>query len=125
MGKHKTYDCGPQCLAERAFEPLMGKWKVSIVFLIQNQPMRFNSLLSALPGVSTRILTKQLKEMEDDQILDRFIISEKPIAVEYALTEHGKDLLPIMDALITWRGVDKNRLIRSSSRVDHPLSGFV
>lgn len=103
MGKHKIYDCGPQCKAEHAFAPIVGKWKLSIIYLIQRKPRRFNLLLSLLPGISTRILTKQLKELEEDGVVLRTIVREKPIAVEYSLTERGAELLPIIDTLIAWR----------------------
>lgn len=103
MGKHRSYDCGPQCEAEKALEPLIGKWKGSIVYLMRDRSIRFNTLLTMLPGVSTRILTKQLKEMEVDGLITRTVISSKPIAVEYALTDYGARLTPIIEELINWR----------------------
>lgn len=104
MGKHRTYDCGPQCKVEHALGPLVGKWKGSIVFLIRDRSVRFNSLAAMLPGVSARILAKQLKEMEDDGLIVREVLSEKPMAVEYSLTKYGKELLPIISSLVEWRG---------------------
>ncbi len=109
MGRHRTYDCGPQCEVERALEPLIGKWKGSIVFLMRDRSIRFNSLLTLLPGVSTRILTKQLKEMESDGLITRTVISDKPIAVEYSLTPYGQRLTPIIEALINWRNQPNER----------------
>jgi DNA-binding HxlR family transcriptional regulator len=59
-------------------------------------------LQKALPGVNTKMLTKQLRELEEDGIIRRKIYPEVPPRVEYAITEFGKTLIPILEALCTW-----------------------
>ena len=64
--------------------------------------MRFGELQKALPGVNTKMLTKQLRELEEDGIIRRKVYPEVPPRVEYAITDFGKTLLPILEALCTW-----------------------
>ena len=79
-----------------------GKWKPIIIFLITKGVNRFGILQRGIVGISKQMLTKQLRELEADGILDRKIYAEIPPRVEYSLTEVGDSLLPIIGSMKSW-----------------------
>lgn len=79
-----------------------GKWKPIILYLISKGGNRFGILYRGIEGISKQMLTKQLREMEEDRILKRKIYAEIPPRVEYSVTEKGKSLYPIIDSMRTW-----------------------
>ncbi len=89
---------------ETAMSAIDGRWKTSIVGRLarEGSPLRFNQLMAKVPGISPRILTLQLRELEKDGVIIRDVISTSPKYVEYSLSEHGKALLPILDQLAEW-----------------------
>ena len=64
--------------------------------------LRFNELQKAIPGVNTKMLTKQLRELEEDGVIKRTVYPEVPPRVEYRITDFGKTLIPILEALCNW-----------------------
>jgi DNA-binding HxlR family transcriptional regulator len=90
------------CPVEAALDVIGGKWKPLILWALGDEVMRFGELQKALPGVNTKMLTKQLRELEEDGVLRRKIYPEIPPRVEYTITDFGKTLLPILNALCTW-----------------------
>jgi DNA-binding HxlR family transcriptional regulator len=81
---------------------LGGKWKILILFSLNQGTKRFNELRREIPDVTQRMLTNQLRELENDKIISRKIYAEVPPKVEYALTDIGKTLAPVLDALKKW-----------------------
>ncbi|WP_420237459.1 winged helix-turn-helix transcriptional regulator [Telmatobacter bradus] len=82
---------------------LGGKWKSRIVWaLVRNEPLRFSALRRACPPVSDRILTKELRELEEWGLISRKVYLVIPPKTEYCLTELGNTLRPIMDAMADW-----------------------
>lgn len=79
-----------------------GKWKILIIHLINNDINRFGKLSMILKDISKQMLTTQLRDLEKDGILQRIIYPEIPPRVEYFLTQKGKDLIPVLDALKVW-----------------------
>lgn len=79
-----------------------GKWKPIILYLISKGANRFGILERGIDGISKQMLTKQLREMEDDGILIRKIFAEIPPRVEYSISDKGKSLFPIIDAMRCW-----------------------
>jgi DNA-binding HxlR family transcriptional regulator len=79
-----------------------GKWKLLIMYLIVNDINRFGKMGMMLKGISKQMLTTQLRELENDGIVERKIYPEIPPRVEYFLTERGRSLLPIIDAMKDW-----------------------
>lgn len=79
-----------------------GKWKPIILFLIAKGANRFGILQRGIEGISKQMLTKQLRELEADGILDRKIYAEIPPRVEYFLTEMGDTLMPIIACMREW-----------------------
>jgi DNA-binding HxlR family transcriptional regulator len=90
------------CPVEAALDVIGGKWKPLILWALGNEVMRFGVLQKALPGVNTKMLTKQLRELEEDGIIRRKIYPEVPPRVEYTITDFGKTLIPILNALCNW-----------------------
>ncbi len=90
------------CPVEAALEVIGGKWKPLILWALGDRVLRFNELLKELPGVNTKMLTKQLRELEEDGVIQRTVYPEVPPRVEYAITGFGKTLIPILEALCTW-----------------------
>ncbi len=79
-----------------------GKWKPIILFLISNGVNRFGAMQRGIDGISKQMLTKQLRELETDGILSRTIFAEIPPRVEYAFTEVGESLMPIIKSMKSW-----------------------
>lgn len=79
-----------------------GKWKILIIFLISQDINRFGKMGMMLKGISKQMLTTQLRELEQDGIIDRKIYPEIPPRVEYFLTDKGKLLLPIIEQMKVW-----------------------
>ena len=91
------------CAVDATMSVIEGRWKTVILCkLYQNGPMRFNQLMKDIDGISPRILTKQLKEMESDGIVKRTSYPEIPPKVEYSITEKGLSLGPILKAMADW-----------------------
>ncbi|PBQ34903.1 transcriptional regulator, hxlr family protein [Sphingobacteriaceae bacterium] len=78
------------------------KWKPIIVYILQKRKVRFGQLDALIPLITRKVLTEQLKELEDDGIVIREAFSEIPPRVEYSLTEKGIELLPILNSIIVW-----------------------
>ncbi len=93
--------CTSLCSMTRTMGVLGGKWKLIIIsYLVQ--PRRFGQLAQRLSLISRKVLTEQLRELEEDGIVRREAFAELPPRVEYSLTPHGLALLPILDQLSAW-----------------------
>ncbi len=92
------------CAIDAAMSVIEGRWKTVIICILAKNgaPMRFNQLIGRIDGISPRIFTLQLKELESDGIILRDVRSTSPKCVEYSLTEKGKSLLPILAQLAEW-----------------------
>jgi DNA-binding HxlR family transcriptional regulator len=89
-------------LIEVAIEILDGKWKVYILWNLQDGPRRNSELLKAVPGVSQKMLTQKLRELEEAKIIERTVYPEIPPRVEYKLTRQGQKLKPIIMMMEQW-----------------------
>lgn len=94
----KTYHCP----VEAALEVIGGKWKPLILWALGDNVLRFGELQKGLPGVNAKMLTKQLRELEVDGVITRTVYPEVPPRVEYAITDFGKTLIPVLQALCNW-----------------------
>lgn len=81
-----------------------GKWKPIILGRLVNGAVRFGKLAAVIPDISRKILTEQLKELEDDGLVLRHSYNEKPPRVEYELSEIGQTVIPILMAMTEWGG---------------------
>lgn len=87
------------CPAEGLLKSLSGKWKAQIFRLALNGPVRFSSLLRNLEGSNKQSLSVALKEMEEQGLLDKIVVKEKPLHIEYNLSEKGKSLVAVFQQL--------------------------
>ena len=91
------------CSVEATLAVIGGRWKPVIIFqLLQNDVLRFGELKKSIDGVTQRMLTNQLRELERDGIVSRKVYAEVPPRVEYSLTEYGRSLEPVMIAMRDW-----------------------
>ena len=91
------------CPAERAVYFLGGKWKIRILFgLLRRKKMRFGEFKKSLKTITQQMLSKQLKELEADGIINRKVIQIMPPNVEYSLTEFGLSVMPILKSFSDW-----------------------
>ncbi len=80
-----------------------GKWKTVILFHLIEKPLRYNQLKKKIQGVTERTLSLQLKKLEEDGVINRTVYTQKPpLKVEYALTDFGKTLIPLLKAIADW-----------------------
>ena len=86
----------------RAFALLSGKWKLEILWLLNQRVHRFGELRKAIPGITQHMLTAQLRELEADGLVSRTIFAEVPPRVDYAITDKARRLGPTMEALAAW-----------------------
>ncbi|MEO0585509.1 MAG: helix-turn-helix domain-containing protein [Bacteroidota bacterium] len=90
------------CPVTFTMQKIGGKWKPIILFLITKGVNRFGLLQRGIDGISKQMLTRQLRELESDHILNRKIYAEIPPRVEYSLTELGESLLPVIGSMKRW-----------------------
>ena len=90
------------CPAESALAVIGGKWKVLILYQLFDGTRRFSELRRNLPGVTQKMLTQQLREMEADGLLARKVYPQVPPKVEYSLTPLGQSLRPVVNAMCVW-----------------------
>ena len=92
----------PVCPVATTVQLIGSKWKLLIIRNLRARPWRFNELRKDLEGISQKVLTDSLREMEADGILTRTVYPEVPPRVEYTLTELGYSLRPILEAMRVW-----------------------
>ena len=85
-----------------ALSTITGKWKLEILWLLNQRVHRFGELRRAIPGITQHMLTTQLRELESDGLVRRKIFAEVPPRVEYAMTPAARALKPVIDAIFTW-----------------------
>lgn len=90
------------CPVETTIDLLGSKWKLLILRELFKGTKRFGELSRGVPGISQKMLTQQLRQMEKDNLILRKVYAEVPPRVEYSLTEIGKSLSPILDAMHKW-----------------------
>lgn len=86
----------------RAVELIGKRWTGAIVRTLIAGPRRFNELLAAIPGISDRLLTERLRELEAESIVKREVFAESPVRVTYELTCSGHELGPALDEIARW-----------------------
>jgi Predicted transcriptional regulators len=91
------------CKVAAALDTIVGKWKIAIMLnLFHNKTMRFSELQHAMPGVTKKMLTAHLRDLEEEGIIKREVFPQVPPKVEYSVTEYGATLQTILDSLHEW-----------------------
>jgi len=97
-----TKDELPECPVQTTVQLIGSKWKLLIMRNLLVRPWRFNELHKSLEGISQKVLTDSLRSMEEDGIITRTVYPEVPPRVEYALSELGESMQPIIKAMEAW-----------------------
>jgi DNA-binding HxlR family transcriptional regulator len=97
-----TKDELPECPVATTVQLIGSKWKLLILRNLLQRPWRFNEIKKSLPGISQKVLTDSLRSMEKDNIITRTVYPEVPPRVEYALSDVGETMRPIINAMATW-----------------------
>ena len=98
----KTKDELPECPVATTVQLIDSKWKLLILRNLLARPWRFNELRKNLDGISQKVLTDSLRSMEEDGIITRTVYPEVPPRVEYALSELGESLRPVIKSMEEW-----------------------
>lgn len=99
MTTKNTADTNETCPAQGLLKLLSGKWKPEIFRLAVEGPVRFSGLLKQIEGSNKQTLSVALKELEETGLLDKTVIQQKPLHIEYNLSEKGKALVPVFKQL--------------------------
>ncbi|RIV42282.1 helix-turn-helix transcriptional regulator [Flagellimonas pelagia] len=95
-----------------AMDVLSGKWKISIISSICfYNKRRFSDILNDVKGISNKMLSKELKELEINKLIKRIVLDTQPVTVQYQLTEHGKTLQIIINNLTDWGKAHRKKII--------------
>ncbi|MCY1455589.1 putative HTH-type transcriptional regulator YtcD [compost metagenome] len=81
---------------------LNGRWKISIIASLCFKTLRFTDLLREVEGISGKMLSRELKNLEENQLVNRTVLKTQPITVEYELTEYGHTLKEVIESLAKW-----------------------
>jgi DNA-binding HxlR family transcriptional regulator len=111
-----TYETKLACPIQRTMAMIADKWKVVVIYSLGQRTMRFGELQRALDGITPKVLTRQLRDLEGDGLVSRRVHAEIPPRVEYSLTTLGRELLPILDQLHEW--ATRNSVALISRRED-------
>ena len=102
-GRRQVHDaCFEPCAIERGMRIIGGKWTGSILWHLKDGPLRFNELARQLGGASKKVITERLREMESIGLVERQVLSTRPIAVAYRITDFGRSALGVLEKLKDW-----------------------
>ena len=105
-------DCSNTILAiSDTMEILNGKWKVSIIACLCYRPMRYSELLKEVLGISGKMLSRELKELEMNELIERNVLNTAPVGVEYRITDYGKTLKQLTSTIADWGNIHRQRII--------------
>lgn len=110
QGRGRGNDKKTRCAVEAALGVIGGRWKGVVLYWLLPQKRRFGELRRLLPSCSARVLTLQLRELEEDGLVKRTVYAEVPPRVEYELTAFGRTLEPVLVGLRDWGERYKRRL---------------
>lgn len=98
------------CPLTAAVAAIGGKWKLIILYWLSNSPKHFAALQHAMPGISTKVLTQNLRELVSDGLVQRCPTGAAPAPVEYSLTDYGRSVLPLVEGMRQWGGEHLTRI---------------
>lgn len=114
----KTYHCA----MDVTMHFVGGKWKSVVLWYLRNKTLRFSELKNQIPDITEKMLSLQLKVLEKDGLISRTVTGNKaPLKVEYSLSDFGKSLLPVLEALAKWGrelGSEKGELIELKNNIN-------
>lgn len=102
----------PPCPVATTLMLIGNKWKIFIIQQLMDKPFRFSELRRAIPGISEKVLTDNLRALEKDGLITRTVFPEIPPHTEYALSDLGETMRPIIESMATW-GTGYQNLVRA------------
>jgi len=102
------------CAMDITMDFIGGKWKTVVLWYLINKTLRFSELKKQIPDITEKMLSIQLKNLEEDGLIKRVVFPEVPLRVEYSLTEFGITLIPVLKAIAKWGrvlGKDKGEIV--------------
>jgi DNA-binding HxlR family transcriptional regulator len=119
-GVLREANCSEELMAMRdSLDVLGGKWKLMILRFLTNrthQVIHFKKMQREIDGISAKMLSKELKELETNLLITRAEQNTKPATVVYAITEYGKSVLPVTETLVNWGLAHREKIIESLSK---------
>ncbi|BAB04728.1 helix-turn-helix domain-containing protein [Halalkalibacterium halodurans] len=114
---------GKKCTGvEKTLAVVSGKWTSMILYhLYTNEKLRFGELRRALPGITQKMLTSDLRELEKHRIIERKVYPQVPPKVEYCITDHGKTLLPLLEQMDEWGDAHAQQTLDPSASTIHSI----
>lgn len=115
---HDPAQCAKRILPVKdTLDVLSGKWKLPIIHALGfcGRPLRFKELQREIDGITARMLSKELKDLEMNELVSRTVYDTAPMTVEYKLTDHGGTLYPVINALYTWGVSHRQRILGQPS----------
>ncbi|WP_199121268.1 helix-turn-helix domain-containing protein [Pedobacter sp. ASV28] len=116
-GLKREASCGEELLAMRdSLEILGGKWKLQILRYLTNrahQTNQFKKIQREIEGISAKVLSKELKDLEDNLLVTRTVQDTRPITVAYAITAYGRTVLPVTNTLVEWGLNHRKKIIEN------------
>lgn len=109
MTTNKEIKCQPECDAEKLLKLLSGKWKPQIFKLAVAGPLRFSNLLREIPGSNKQSLSVALNELVEENILEKIVVKQKPLHIEYLFTDRGRSLLSVFHNLEALAGSEEKK----------------
>ena len=110
MSKKELDLINPNCSVYDVMNIIGGKWKIDIIYHLGEGTLRFGELKKSLIPITQQMLSKQLKELENDGIIKRKVYSVIPPKVEYSLTDTGNSLNPVIESILEWASFYSNQL---------------
>ncbi len=109
---HKSTACGKSIQAiHDVMDIIGGKWKISIIACLCYGKMRYSDLLREVNGISGKVLSRELKDLEENLLITRTVVNTQPISVEYELTEYGRSLKSITNVIAEWGFEHRKRIL--------------
>lgn len=110
-------DCSQKILAiSDTMEILNGKWKMSIIACLCYKPMRYSELLKEVKGISGKMLSRELKDLEINELINRQVLNTAPVTVEYQITDYGESLKQLTSTIADWGFIHRERIISGMKR---------
>lgn len=97
------------CAMDVTMHFIGGKWKTVVLWYLRNRKLRFSELKKQIPDITEKMLSLQLKALEEDGLVKREVFAEVPLRVEYSLTDFGRTLIPVLEAVALWGRTLGNR----------------
>lgn len=115
--KCPTHESAPQCMkmllpVKDALDVLSGKWKLPIIISLSFGKKRFKQILRDIPGITPKMLSKELKQLEMNELAERNVYDTVPVTVEYELSAYGKTLNPLIGELHQWGAKHRKRILK-------------